>query len=225
MSESERKPLTSFALKGQARALVAQSKATGGGLTHSQALEQLARRHGFTDWNAARAALDGGAGRHPPRDRSPREDFGELEIPPELEWVQIHDPLGHALARMARLAENLETIADSGQEGSHARLLTLLGDRPYLFEQNPGRWDDDLYHLVDRSYTEVEGFAFNRQELVEMGFEAWGNSDYCGGVGHDDFPVMDDEFMRLADSASLKRLARLVILLATRAEARRNPQG
>lgn len=44
-------------LKSEARALRDELKRTGQDLTHSAALEQIARRHGFRDWNTARAAL------------------------------------------------------------------------------------------------------------------------------------------------------------------------
>lgn len=40
-----------FALKGQAKALVADAKAEGNTIGHTQALEQVARNHGFKSWN------------------------------------------------------------------------------------------------------------------------------------------------------------------------------
>lgn len=44
-------------LKAEARVLREQSIAAGQAITHSEALEQVARNHGYRDWNTARAAL------------------------------------------------------------------------------------------------------------------------------------------------------------------------
>lgn len=44
-------------LKSEARALREQRARTGQPLTHSAALEEVARHHGYRDWNTARAAL------------------------------------------------------------------------------------------------------------------------------------------------------------------------
>ena len=44
-------------LKNEAKALREERNAAGAPLTHSEALEEIARRHGYRDWNTARAAL------------------------------------------------------------------------------------------------------------------------------------------------------------------------
>lgn len=44
-------------LKSEARALRETRATAGETLTHGAALEQIARRHGYRDWNTARAAL------------------------------------------------------------------------------------------------------------------------------------------------------------------------
>ncbi|HEY8577446.1 MAG TPA: glyoxalase superfamily protein [Devosia sp.] len=44
-------------LKSEAKALRAQSELRGENLSHGAALEQVARTHGYRDWNTARAAL------------------------------------------------------------------------------------------------------------------------------------------------------------------------
>ena len=44
-------------LKSEAKALRAQSELRGENLSHGAALEQVARAHGYRDWNTARAAL------------------------------------------------------------------------------------------------------------------------------------------------------------------------
>ncbi|MCW5720529.1 MAG: hypothetical protein KIS86_05235 [Devosia sp.] len=44
-------------LKSEARALRDEHRRAGEDLSHSAALEQVARRHGYRDWNTARAAL------------------------------------------------------------------------------------------------------------------------------------------------------------------------
>lgn len=44
-------------LKSEAKALRAQAEGAGQTLSHGAALEQVARSHGYRDWNTARAAL------------------------------------------------------------------------------------------------------------------------------------------------------------------------
>jgi len=44
-------------LKAEARALREERNRIGQDLSHSAALEEIARRHGFRDWNTARASL------------------------------------------------------------------------------------------------------------------------------------------------------------------------
>jgi len=44
-------------LKAEARALRAERADTGMAITHGAALEEIARRHGYRDWNTASAAL------------------------------------------------------------------------------------------------------------------------------------------------------------------------
>ncbi len=44
-------------LKSEAKALRAERSARGESLSHGAALEQVARAHGYRDWNTARAAL------------------------------------------------------------------------------------------------------------------------------------------------------------------------
>jgi hypothetical protein len=44
-------------LKAEARALREQRDAAGAPIAHAAALEEIARRHGYRDWNTARAAL------------------------------------------------------------------------------------------------------------------------------------------------------------------------
>lgn len=44
-------------MKAEARVLREESAARGQTISHSQALEQVARSHGYRDWNTARAAL------------------------------------------------------------------------------------------------------------------------------------------------------------------------
>ncbi|WP_108397703.1 glyoxalase superfamily protein [Devosia submarina] len=47
-------------LKSEAKALREQRSAAGETLTHSEALEAIAKAHGFRDWNTARASLPDG---------------------------------------------------------------------------------------------------------------------------------------------------------------------
>lgn len=48
---------TPSTLKAEARALRAERQAAGQPLTHGAALEEVARRHGYRDWNTAVAQL------------------------------------------------------------------------------------------------------------------------------------------------------------------------
>lgn len=59
MSYSLQTP-TAAGLKAEARALREERAAAGSSLTHSAALEEVARRHGYRDWNAASAATTNG---------------------------------------------------------------------------------------------------------------------------------------------------------------------
>ena len=49
--------LSIASLKSEARALRDQRAASGASITQSAALEQVARLHGYRDWNTARASL------------------------------------------------------------------------------------------------------------------------------------------------------------------------
>ena len=44
-------------LKSEAKALRVERSGIGGAMSHAQALEAVARAHGFRDWNTARASL------------------------------------------------------------------------------------------------------------------------------------------------------------------------
>lgn len=48
---------TAASLKAEAKLLREERAATGVSLTHGAALEEVARRHGYRDWNTAAAAL------------------------------------------------------------------------------------------------------------------------------------------------------------------------
>lgn len=48
---------SSESLKAEARALRAERADSGAPITHGAALEEIARRHGYRDWNTASAAL------------------------------------------------------------------------------------------------------------------------------------------------------------------------
>lgn len=48
---------TAASLKAEAKLLRAERTAAGEAMTHGAALEQIARRHGYRDWNTAIAAI------------------------------------------------------------------------------------------------------------------------------------------------------------------------
>jgi len=50
-------PISAISLKAEAKVLRDERARAGAPITHSAALELVARAHGFRDWNTARAAL------------------------------------------------------------------------------------------------------------------------------------------------------------------------
>lgn len=206
--------LTLHSLKGESRQLVEQSRSTDTPITHAQALETIARRHGFADWNACSAHYAG----KPARPRVPRhiEDFEELYDPDF--WFSA-DQLGGGLSRsvgdLETWARRLELLADSTDQEAWSRMIGLMGERkPYMFERNTSRWPDGRFYLVDRGYTPFKHVAFKEEELKQFGFEEWARSKYCWSGVDDGYFVMDDQFGRNADSVGLKWLARMLMAVA-----------
>jgi hypothetical protein len=214
MSDTDRKLPPLQQLKDEARQLVEAARGAGQTLKHGHALELVAHKYGFADWNVLCAS--GRASGAP-------QLFEPLEIPVHLDFSPAlpQDPRRQSVLALVNWARRLETFAENGKAGGYPGLLgTYEGKRPYLFELNSDRWPDKRFHLVDRGYNLFNGMDFERHELDAMGLKEWGESRYCAGVGIDAYPVMDDRFMQLADRSGLRRLARLLVEIAVQTDAR-----
>jgi len=134
-----------FSLKGEARRLVEQSRSTDTAISHAQALEKVAQKRGFANWNACSAHFS----RKPTR-RVPRhaEDFDELEDPM---FFFTPDQLGgfaRAIGDLEAWAKRLDLLAESTDPSAYDGMIALMGERkPYMFELNRGRWPDGKFHL------------------------------------------------------------------------------
>lgn len=195
--------------------MVARAREAGVQLSHSQALEEVARQHGFHDWNTCSARLPRSG--EVPRSRyfEPIEDpLFVMPLTSDREALRVY----RAVKDISAWAIRLDVMADNGTDDGFRALLGAVGmPRPYVFEKNRGRWPDGRLWLVDRSYDEFDGFAFSDQELAELGFESWMHSGYCapGEVGAL-YPVLDDEFIMQPQYEGMKRLARLLLPLAVK---------
>ncbi len=211
-----------FVLKKQARDRVNAAKAAGQALTHSAALEQVARQLGFKDWNAcaAHASRQEAAVIPAPADTGDAladDDFEELHIPFSPPWHIGEEKevrqLRESVTALFTWARRLETVADKAPESEYSAFLGLVDAAiPYLFEQNRGRWPDGLFHLVDRAYIPFKRVAFTWDELQAMGAVTWSDRT-ASGTSSDGVTVMDDDFRMYPTRAGLKRLARLLVVI------------
>jgi hypothetical protein len=211
-----------YQLKGEARDLRIEAKARGQDLTHSAALDAVARRYGFKDWNAA-AASEVPAGATLPVSLGTRYAFEDVSAPlPKLplRFVQSGDRNNQNIHDLYQWARQLEFIADKVDAAVRREAMLLLGAKqPYVFAQNAVRWPDRLYHLCDRSYSAIRGVAFSRDELEAIGVVAW--EAQCGMHGGDDmFSVVHDGVMTSSDAVLLKRAARVVASVALAVDAK-----
>lgn len=201
-----------FSLKGEARHLVENARATGNPISHAQALERVARQRGFANWNACSAHFSD----KPMRQPVPRtlEDFDELEDPAFWFSANQMGGLSRSVGDLSAWARRLDLLADSTDPGAYTQMIALMGERkPYMFERNRGRWSDGKFHLVDRGYEPYKHVAFTEEELERLGFKEWANSRYSSGVD-DGYFAMDDQFGRRADPVGLKWLARMLMAVA-----------
>lgn len=145
-----------------------------------------------------------------PKQYPPLDDFLPLFHGDSVSWAKTG-----SVQDMLTWAHRLEALADWVPRKGISTLMPLMGNRrPYVFERNDQRWDDRLYHLVDRGYEEFAHVALSKEVLIELGFGHWGESRYCNGIGSGCYPVMDDVLYQVAKRDGLKRLARLLVGLA-----------
>ena len=100
----------------------------------------------------------------------------------------------------------------SAAPGSVARpMLSLLGPRPYLFERNPRRWPDGLFHLVERGYEPFGLPGLSEEQLRAAGVVAWTKTRWQRLAFADGmYPLTDDAFMNAATPLGLRRLSQLL---------------
>lgn len=209
-----------FDLKKQAHDYVVAAKNNGEILSHSAALEKVAKKYGFKNWNACVARA---------KDLRPAtattnplaEEFDELRIPMfgyNIGETEEEQELNNSTAALFRWAKRLEFVANSIPEESYVDALRLMDHRfPYLFEQNLGRWPDRLFHLVDRSYEPFSGIAFSANDLQEIGVVSWSDRNKIK-LRSELVAVMDDHFWLYPNRVDIKRLARLLVTIASKAK-------
>jgi hypothetical protein len=209
-----------FALKSEARQLRAEARAQGQELTHAQALERVAHRRGFRDWNALSAHLS--AGGAPDVVESTIYAWQQLDTPLPTLPSRILRPsqLKHhtSIAELMRWAKQLEFAADKVAEADRAEMMELIGERtPYVLEKSLPRWPDGRHYLCDRGYDVYKGVAFSDDQVKSLGLTAW-NEAYGQHDGKGSFTVVGDSLRYTRDVTRLKQMARLLASLAIEAD-------
>lgn len=206
-----------YKLKGEAAALQAEARARGESLSRGAALEAVAARHGFRDWNTACAMLELAP------DTALRRGFEQVDQPLASMPIRIHmagDRIYGAIQEVYRWAQQLEFIATHVDEPNRRDALTLVGgERPYAFVRDVARWSDNNYRLCDRAYDEFHGLVLTRDELDAVGVAAWEQQVGNHGGGSM-FSVIHDDVITSRDDVLLKKAARLLASLALAFDAK-----
>jgi hypothetical protein len=205
-----------FALKGEARRLRSHAQAEGQELTHSAALEQVARRNGFRSWNALSAHVAEGG----------RVDNTVAQV---YCWQRLDEPLPalpmriiqasqrsrHSnITELMRWARQMELVATKVAEEYRSEMVDLIGGRvPYVLEMSKSRWPDGQFHLCDRGYEEFKGIALSQAQVDALGLEAW-NDTYGSHDGGNTFTLVGDDWRHTRKAEMLKRMARLLAAFA-----------
>lgn len=216
-----------YGLKGEAKQLCAEARAQGQKLSHAAALERVAHRRGFRDWNALSAHIEQGEGI-------------EASVPMTFLWRRLDEPLPELpirviapsemrrhsnISELMRWARQLDFIANKVAEADRAEMMAIVGERtPYVIEQSPSRWPDGLFHLCDRGYEVFKGIAFSADQVRALGLPAW-NDAYGQHDGKYSFTVVGDERRRTRNEEMLKRMARLLASMAIEADKAGAPSG
>lgn len=202
-------------LKARAGELQAQAAASGSKMTRSAALEAAAQERGFRDWNAASAAGKSAPSRPAYVLDTPAWFLREEPLPSlPPRFLGRHSKFYDSILELIRWAQQLEMIATSVQKDARKKMVNLVGGRvPYVFVQDQGRWDDDVYRLCDRGYDPWPGIAFTRHELAAAAVIEW--DDEFGGKGaRGSFMVASDDALHTSDELKLRRLARVLASIA-----------
>ncbi len=217
MTSSHSDPL--FALKGEARRMRSEAQAQGQELTHSAALEHVARRKGFRSWNALSAHVAEGGALNPVTQAFCWEKLSAPLAKLPMRIVQAAQRTRHKnITEVMRWARQLELIATKVGEEDRAEMVDVIGDRvPYVLEQSRSRWPDGMFHLCDRGYTEFKGFALTQEQVDALGLEAW-NDTYGSHDGGDTFTIIGDDWRHTSKADMLQRMARLLATMALEAD-------
>lgn len=213
---------TAQQLKAEATALQQAARDRGEALARGHALEQVARRHGFKDWNAAAASCAVAALKIPAPVSPVRPRWEDPDLPLATLPFRIHradDKRYDGIREVMRWAQQYEAIASMAGVDERRRLLGLIGGNcPYVFVSDRGRYGDDRYRLCDRGYDTFKSLTFTRQHIEEVGAVEW-NERYCGHSGTDMVALVGDDVRYARDPVRLKQLARLLADVAVLADA------
>lgn len=224
MSNSDTPTSPLFALKGEARQLAAYARAQGNPMTHSDALEQVASKRGFRDWNALSSHVASGSVVPLPRALLPAfpPPWADMLLPfPQLPLrvVKPSELRRHSsIVEVMRWARQLHLIATKVPEGARREMLELIGERvPYVLERDRGRWPDGMFHLCDRGYDEFKGFVLTHEQVEALGMRQW-NEAYGSHDGNLAFTVIGDDhrYPRKANTALV--MANLLAWMAMEAD-------
>lgn len=200
-----------YKLKGEAAELQAEARTRSETMSRGAALEAVAARHGFRDWNTARAALEVTS------EASKRPAFEQVDQPLPSMPMRIHmsnDRIYDAIREVYRWAQQLEFIATHVDGSNRRDALNLVGgEQPYVFVRDVARWSDSNYRLCDRAYDEFNGLVLTRDELDAAGVAAW-EQQFGNHGGGSMFSVIHDDVLSSRDDVLLKKAARLLATLA-----------
>jgi len=215
--------VTVFQLKREAEQLQHQAAATGGHLKRAAALEQVARAHGFKDWNAAAATASTVAARQ--LDRVFAFDLVDAALPDRPMRIYTAGDLAEhkiidAIAELYRWAQQLEFIATKVSPAHRRSALSLIGGRqPYVLVRETARWPDGLFRLCDRGYDPIKGPTFTQSDLDEIGIPTWEDRFGSHGGGST-YSVINDDVCSSRDEVLLRRGARLLTAIAAQIDAK-----
>jgi hypothetical protein len=213
-STSPRDPV--FELKALASALQIQAKAANKPIARAQALEAVAHRHGYKDWNAAVAAAKADVLASP---AAPEEatvaliDWQNLDVAlPQLPMriTPAGDVMRANLLELLRWARQLDYIGTKAPEDDrHDLIANIGGEVPYVFVQDAHRFGTKLFYLCDRGYEEIDGVAFTSEQLALCGVVAWQKQRGTHN-GYSMFSVVDDSLRMDGSDTELRQAARVL---------------
>lgn len=153
-----------------------------------------------------------------------------------ITFADAHTPrivtISDFLSRSYRARRDLENYADRLRQVTvvvrplhHRVALQWFDDyRMYCFEQNPDRWPDGRYYLLDRGYEHWRGhrIAFTHEQLFQIeGMREW---NQLRQVGDNIFVCLQDDSWRTRfRGARLRQYVSLITKIAAAFELRPQP--